>query len=232
MNEYIPDINKSLPILEVSSELQKRAAKIGVDVDQNQLSLFVQYYQELIFWNRQINLISEHSAGEIIERHFVDSLTPLPLLKKETGFLLDLGSGGGFPGIPLKILAPNLNVFLVDASRKKTSFLSHIVRILKLTEVTVIRGRIEDLAAGKEWMAKFDTVISRAAFKLPQLIIFASSFLKRGGQLIAMKGPTGHGEDKAAKVAAQSAGMTFSGEAAAESEKNHSLKKLIVYRRL
>ncbi|MBW6485890.1 MAG: 16S rRNA (guanine(527)-N(7))-methyltransferase RsmG [Syntrophobacterales bacterium] len=192
----------------------------------------MQYYQELLFWNRQINLISEHSAGEIIERHFIDSLTPLPLLKKENEFLLDLGSGGGFPGIPLKIMAPDLNVVLVDASRKKTSFLSHIVRILKLTEVTVIRGRIEDLAAGKEWVAKFDTVISRAALKLPQLIVFASSFLKRGGQLIALKGLAGHDEDKAAEVAALSAGMTFSGEAAAELEKNHSLKKLIVYRRL
>ena len=225
-------MNKDLPIEKVPAELQQKAAKIGVNLDQNKLSLFLQYYQELILWNRQINLVSERSVGEIIERHFVDSLTPLPLFTKENGFLLDLGSGGGFPGIPLKIMLPALKVFLADASRKKTSFLSNVVSILNLKETNVMRGRIEALAAQEEFVAKFDTVISRAAFKLPQLIIFASSFLKPGGQLIAMKGPTAHEETRAAGATAQAVGMDFSVATATESEKNHSLKKLIVYKRL
>lgn len=232
MNKAVPAVRKAASILEVTTELRKMATKIGVNLDQNKLGLFGTYYQELVFWNRQVNLVSERSAGELLERHFIDSLTTLPLLKQGAGFLLDLGSGGGFPGIPLKIMLPEMKVYLVDASRKKTSFLSHIVRILNLTETIVIRERIEDLAAREEFLAKFDTVISRAALKLDQLLVFSSSFLKQGGQLVAMKGPEAQSEIRAAEATAQAVGMSSSFDASPGSAINNSPKKIIIYNRL
>ncbi len=232
MNSAVHHAINAAPISEFTAELHKKAAKMGVNIDRQQLSLFGMYYQELVFWNRLINLVSERSMGEIIERHFVDSLTPLPLLKQDGGCLLDLGSGGGFPGLPLKIMLPKMHVFLVDASRKKTSFLSNMVRMLDLTETSVLRERIEELAEREDFKGQFDTVISRAALKLDQLLIFSAFFLKNGGQLVAMKGADATAEIKTAEATAAAVGMTFSGEAPQDASTKNSLKKIIIYKRL
>ena len=157
--------------------------------EQTELDLFAVYHRELLLWNRRINLVSEQSSREIVIRHFLDSLTPAPSIDRPDGLLIDLGSGAGFPGIPLRIALPGLQLTLVESSRKKTSFLSHIVRTLRLDGVTVIRERVEALIGEKALAGSFDTVLSRAAFKLPELIRMASFFLKPGGLLIAMKGP-------------------------------------------
>ena len=232
MNSAVNHAINAAPISEFTAELQKKAAKIGINIDRQKLSLFAMYYRELVFWNRLINLVSERSMGEIIERHFVDSLTPLPLLKQDSGCLLDLGSGGGFPGLPLKIMLPKLHVFLVDASRKKTSFLSNTARLLNLTETSVLRERIEDLVEREDFKRKFDTVISRAALKLDQMLVFSASFLKKDGQLIAMKGADAATEIKAAEATAAAVGMTCAGEVSQCASINNSLKKIVVYKRL
>ena len=232
MNSAVHHAINAAPISEFTAELHKKAAKMGVNIDRQQLSLLGMYYQELVFWNRLINLVSERSMGEIIERHFVDSLTPLPLLKQDGGFLLDLGSGGGFPGLPLKIMLPKMHVFLVDASRKKTSFLSNMVRMLDLTETSVLRERIEELAEREDFKGQFDTVISRAALKLDQLLIFSAFFLKNDGRLVAMKGADATAEIKTAEATAAAVGMTFSGEAPQDASTKNSLKKIVIYKRL
>ncbi|MDP2840308.1 MAG: 16S rRNA (guanine(527)-N(7))-methyltransferase RsmG, partial [Syntrophales bacterium] len=169
--------------------LSEGAAAIGIRLGPAELDRFATYHREILLWNRRINLVSERSAQEIVIRHFLDSLTPAPFLDRPDGTLIDLGSGGGFPGIPLRIALPGLHLSLVEASRKKSSFLSHAVRTLRLDGVQVIRKRVEELTAGEAFAGRFDTLISRAAFKLPDLIRTASFFLKPGGQLIAMKGP-------------------------------------------
>jgi 16S rRNA (guanine527-N7)-methyltransferase len=232
MDKVVKDIPNSASPLTVSADLREKAAKIGVSIDQDQLNLFSTYYQELLFWNRRVNLVSARSAGEIVDRHFVDSLTSLDCLREKTGYLLDLGSGGGFPGIPLKIMLPRMKVFLVDSSRKKTSFLSHLVGILKLTETTVIRGRIEDLAANSEFIGKFDTVISRAAFKLDSLLLFACAFLKPGGQLIAMRGPSLDEAVIPSPRTAGAVGMLLTDESPQGPTSSHSPRKIVIYTRI
>jgi 16S rRNA (guanine527-N7)-methyltransferase len=221
-----------LSLIEIAVNLERAVEQSGIIIDAHKLELFTKYYQELVFWNRQINLVSERSIGEIVERHFVDSLTPLHFLKNVNMDLIDLGSGGGFPGIPLKIMLPEMRLSLVDSSRKKTSFLSQIVSILNLTETKVIRSRIEELLVSKEFAGKFDTVISRAAFNLGSLIKFSSVFLKQGGLLLAMRGPEFREDFIEVETTAQEAGMKLTGEFSQNTVNNHSSRKIIVYNRL
>jgi 16S rRNA (guanine527-N7)-methyltransferase len=187
--------------------LSEGAAAIGIRLGQTELDLFAAYYRELLLWNRRINLVSEKSSREIVIRHFLDSLTAAPWITSRDGLLIDLGSGAGFPGIPLRIALPDLQLMLVESSRKKTSFLSHIVRTLALEQVTVIRERIEALIGEKALAGCCDTVLSRAAFKLPELIRMASFFLKEGGILIAMKGPDPREEIAEAAAVLTTCGM-------------------------
>lgn len=168
--------------------LSEGAAEIGIRLGPKELERFAAYRRELLLWNQKINLVSEKSSQEIVHRHFLDSLTPTPFLNHPHGTLIDIGSGAGFPGIPLKIVLPKLTLTLVEASRKKSSFLSHIIRALRLDGAAVLQERVERLISSDILVGGFDTLISRAAFKLPELIRMASFFLKPGGQLIAMKG--------------------------------------------
>lgn len=212
--------------------LSEGAAAIGIRLGPAELDRFAMYHREILLWNRRINLVSERSAQEIVIRHFLDSLTPAPFLDRPDGALIDLGSGGGFPGIPLRIAVPGLQLTLVEASRKKSSFLSHVVRTLRLDGVQVIRERVEELTAGKALAGRFDTLISRAAFKLPDLIRTASFFLKPGGQLIAMKGPDPQEEMEETERILEAAGMLFTACRAVRTSGVDSLRKIIIYNRV
>lgn len=179
MNEHLHEI------------LKGAASALGVALDKRALDLFDRYYRELILWNEKMNLVSIRTPEEILIKHFVDSLTPLPYIVRPQGRLLDIGSGGGFPGIPLKIAMPTLRVFLMEASRKKSSFLKHLIRQLTLAQTTVIHARTESAMTDNAYRHMFDIVISRAAFKLPEFFTMGRFFLSPGGFLIAMKGPSG-----------------------------------------
>lgn len=185
----LPGMNERL--LEL---LKESAAAVNVVLDQHALSLFDRYYRELLIWNGKMNLVSFRTPEEMVIKHFVDSLTPLPYLAAPRGRLLDIGSGGGFPGIPLKIACPGLQVSLLEASRKKSSFLKHLLRRLSLERAEILHARVESVMNGDIYHHKFDAVISRAAFKLPELFTLGRFFLAPGGQLIAMKGPRGDAE--------------------------------------
>jgi 16S rRNA (guanine527-N7)-methyltransferase len=187
--------------------LSEGAAAVGVPLGKAELDLFALYHRELLLWNRRINLVSQQTSREIVIRHFVDSLTPAPWIERPEGLLMDIGSGGGFPGIPLRIALPGLHLTLVESSRKKTSFLAHIVRTLNLDNVTIIRERVEALIGEPACAGSFDTVLSRAAFKLPELIRMASFFLKPEGLLIALKGPDPQEEMDEAKMVLTATGM-------------------------
>jgi len=187
--------------------LDEAASSMGVPLETKQLGLFDRYYREIMGWNAKINLLSRSSSEDTLLKNFIDSLTVVQLLPERGGMVLDMGSGGGFPGIPLKIACPNMQVSLLESSRKKTSFLKHIIRTLQLTEITVIHERAENLAGKDCYRNSFDMVLSKAAFKLPQFLALGAPFLRPGGVLMAMKGDQISDELAEAQSAAASAGL-------------------------
>ena len=153
---------------------------------------------ELLRWNRTHNLTAITDPLAVREKHIIDSLTLLPLLAG-AGRLLDLGSGPGFPALPVKIALPALEVVSVDAVGKKIAFQRHVVRTLRLTGFTAVHARAETLAAGPQRGAGFDVVTARALGSLPLLVRLAAPLLASGGRLIAMKGAEGEAELAAAR---------------------------------
>jgi 16S rRNA (guanine527-N7)-methyltransferase len=174
------DKNKLIDLLGQTSQ------EVGVSLSASKLELFWLYLQELLEWNKTFNLTGIKDPADIIIKHFVDSLTPLPYLER-SGRLLDIGSGAGFPGVPLKIGASQLQVHIVDARRKKTSFLKHLIRTLELKGVTALHGRAEEMEQPEQ---PFQIIISRAFRRLEPLIKLVSPLMKRGNMLVAMLGPT------------------------------------------
>jgi 16S rRNA (guanine527-N7)-methyltransferase len=168
--------------------LLNAALAMDISLQEKALDLFEVYYNELLSWNKKFNLISAKSELDIPIKHFIDSLTLLPYIKNTTAQVLDIGAGAGFPGIPLKIVMNSLNIFLLESSRKKTSFLKHIIRSLNLTDASVIHNRAENLMEDENYSGRFEIVTSRATLKLSPFLQMGTYFLSPGGTLIAMKG--------------------------------------------
>ncbi len=159
----------------------------GIQLDEKMVAAFDLYLRELLKWNQKINLTAIRTEKGIVLKHFLDSLSAFPYLSK-TASLLDIGSGAGFPGIPLKIVRPSLEITLIDSVRKKIDFQRHIIRMLGLKDTEAIHGRIQDKEILQSMTGRFDAVISRAFSDLQTLRLLAFPFLKKGGILLAMKG--------------------------------------------
>ncbi len=170
--------------------LRQNAVELGLILNGQQLAQFDVYQKELLIWNSKTNLISEKTAAAIVSRHFLDSLTALPFISNKQATLLDIGTGAGFPGLPLKIACPDLRLYLLESNRKKVSYLKHVIRLLNLREVQVIHDRVENAIIDTRWQAFFHVVISRATFKMAELVPWSDSFLAQEGELIAYKGPS------------------------------------------
>lgn len=186
--------------------LHETSREIGVRLSAPQAELFWLYLQELLEWNRTFPLTAVTDPADIVIKHFVDSLSPLPYLQTLTN-VLDIGSGAGFPGIPLKIATPELRLSLVDASRKKVSFLKQVIRTLKLRDVAVRHGRVEDLPPPDP---PFTTIISRAFRRLEPLLDLVSPLLSPECVLIAMLGPTRAPEHRLFRELASTHGLHLS----------------------
>jgi 16S rRNA (guanine527-N7)-methyltransferase len=169
--------------------LGKNARHLGIELGDTQLAQFDVYKNELLQWNAKTNLISENSSQDIITRHFLDSLTAIQFIQKPNSRIIDVGCGAGFPGLPLKIALPTLKLYLLETNRKKVSFLKHIIRLLNLADTFVLHDRVENIIKADSWKEKFDILISRASFKLSELLPQGEFFLAPGGNLIALKGP-------------------------------------------
>jgi 16S rRNA (guanine527-N7)-methyltransferase len=148
------------------------------------------YVEELLRWNRRINLTSIDNIDEALEKHLLDALTLLPLLNRDER-VLDMGSGAGLPGIPLSLAMPVLRVCSVDRVFKKITFQQHIARLLHLQNFEARTDRLQVLAEKEGYRAAFDVVTARALAELRDLISLGMPFLKPDGRLIAMKGPEG-----------------------------------------
>jgi len=167
--------------------LLEGSRSVGIHLDSHQIGCFLIYLRELKEWNKKINLTSIRGDQVIVIKHFVDSLTPLKYIKSCSS-LLDIGSGAGFPGIPLKIADPSLSITLVDSVRKKVSFQKHIIRQLKLKGIESFQQRLGDGTKSLIKERYFDVVISRAISHLDRYLILGGPYIKKGGELIAMMG--------------------------------------------
>jgi 16S rRNA (guanine527-N7)-methyltransferase len=201
--------------MEIGSDKWKRiilsgAGDLNISVDSTQVDQFAIHARELLHWNQKINLTAVTDPLNVAVKHYLDSIAPANLLP-HAGSLLDIGAGGGFPGIPLKILLPSLSVTLIDASRKKVSFLKHAGRALGLSGLKVLHIRAEDLrrhiflppndrrsasTIGKRPPAvdddslvqPFNVIVSRALTSLDQFVLLALPLIATDGMMIALKG--------------------------------------------
>jgi 16S rRNA (guanine527-N7)-methyltransferase len=170
--------------------LTSGAIKLGFPLSSAQLEQFSTYYQELTAWNKRVNLTRITSPQEVPVKHFLDSLTITLAFKlpPDTGFrVIDVGSGAGLPGIPLKLLLPGIRLVLLEATRKKANFLEHIRGKLGLEDTEIIVGRAEAVAYDSRYREAFDLVLSRAVARLPALVELTLPFCSVGGRFIAQK---------------------------------------------
>jgi 16S rRNA (guanine527-N7)-methyltransferase len=169
--------------------LKNGAKKLGLELSPSQLEQYEIYYQELVAWNKRVNLTHITDYEEVQIKHFLDSLTvtlACPLAR--VGFrLIDVGTGAGIPGIPLKIVFPAIRLVLLEAVSKKVAFLQHIVQELGLDDVEIVVGRAEEVAHLSEYREQFDLVLSRAVAPLPAVVELTLPFCAVGGSFIAQK---------------------------------------------
>lgn len=174
---------------EIKELLELGAKELGVSIEEKEAALFLKYLEELKEWNKKINLTAIKDDKDIIIRHFLDSLILAPFLKS-CKTLLDIGSGAGFPGIPIKIVMPELKIALLDSNNKKVSFVNHIIRTLGLKDIETVHARAEDEKIINK-LGHFDAVASRAFAELKEFLKIAKPHAKENGLILAMKGPKG-----------------------------------------
>ena len=174
--------------------LIRGAAELGLQLSSAELGKLYTFADELKKWSKKINLTAIKGDEEIAVKHFVDSLS-LAKVIAGNGQLLDIGSGAGFPAIPLKIVMHELKVVSVDAVEKKLIFQRHVARLLHLREFETVHARAEELAAG--YAGRFDWIVSRAFSDIPTFAAMALPLLKANGRIIAMKGKSGREEASA-----------------------------------
>ena len=164
--------------------------RLGLDLGEEQIALFQRYFQELVEWNRRTNLTAITDYREVQTKHFLDSLTVSLVIPRDVtanGTLMDVGSGAGFPGLPLKILWPGLRVTLVESVGKKAAVLRHLAGALGLEGVEVRTQRAESLGHDPQVRDTFDVVVSRAVADLSVLAELTLPFCKLGGRVVAQK---------------------------------------------
>lgn len=167
--------------------LMTGARQLHVDLDHDQAVRFSRYAQILQRWNKKINLTSITDPMEIAVKHFLDSVAPSACIPQQ-GTLLDIGTGGGFPGVPLKILRPQQSMVLIDGVRKKINFVKQVLRELHLDNIEAIQARAEDLIRKNGNTMQFDIIVSRALADVDVLIKLAAPLLKPEGRLVVYKG--------------------------------------------
>jgi 16S rRNA (guanine527-N7)-methyltransferase len=163
------------------------ARQLNIPLHAEHAERFAIHALELSRWNRKMNLTTIKSPLDVAVKHYLDSIIPAAFIKSGSS-LLDIGSGGGFPGIPLKIFNPSLSVNMIDATRKKVSFMNHAIRLLDLKDIRAMHIRLENLIKDRSLHHSFDVITCRAFASLKHFAMNALPLLKPGGVLIALKG--------------------------------------------
>jgi 16S rRNA (guanine527-N7)-methyltransferase len=175
--------------VDIKELFRKGLKELGYIPETDRLNAFMTYLTELKKWNKAYNLTGLKKDNDIIIKHFLDSLLYLKVIPGGEIKVADVGSGAGFPGIPIKIIRPEIDMYLIESSGKKSAFLKHIIRELQLKKIEVIEKRIEETKVNQQIPVSVDVAVTRALFTVKDFIKKASHIVKQGGMLILNKGP-------------------------------------------
>ena len=169
--------------------LRRGTRDLGMSLTDGQVDQMACHAAELEKWNRHINLTAIKGPQDIARKHFLDALAIEPYIRSRSGQFLDMGTGGGFPGLPVKLLNPDIQMVLMDASRKKIHFLKHVIRMLGIDGIEAIHGRVEDLHNDGVSAGRFHGILARGLADLARLAEMAAPLLAPAGILYALKSP-------------------------------------------
>lgn len=174
---------------DIKDILYENGLKVNINLDKNKLDLFQKYKDILIEWNNKINLTAITKNEEIVVKHFLDSILLINYFNiKDNSNIIDIGTGAGFPSVPLKIFNNSLNITLVDSLNKRINFLNQLILYLNLNNIHAIHSRAENLALNLKYRENYDYVVARAVSKLRELVEYCLPFIKIGGYFLAYKG--------------------------------------------
>ena len=179
---------------------RKKSSKIDINLDNEICNKLYNYMNLLLEWNEKINLTAITDEKEIILKHFIDSFTINKFINSGD-IMLDIGTGAGFPGLPIKIIRPEVDVFLMDSLNKRINFLNEVIELLQLKNIEAFHSRAEEMAKNNKFREKFDVVTSRAVAKLNILLEYMLPYTKIDGKCLCMKGPNIEEEIKEAEKA-------------------------------
>lgn len=168
--------------------LKEGLKEFSVDISRSQIDKLFKFKELLKEWNKKINLTAIEDDLDIIIKHFIDSASILPFIENKAANIIDIGTGAGFPGIPVKILLEDSSITLLDSLEKRVKFLNEAIAQLDLKNIRALHGRAEDIGKSEEYREKFDIAVARAVASLPVLLEYCLPFVKVGGLFIAMKG--------------------------------------------
>lgn len=185
---------------EFCKEIEEKSSKIDINLDNEICNKLYNYMNLLLEWNEKINLTAITNEKEIILKHFIDSFTINKFINSGDK-MLDIGTGAGFPGLPIKIIRPEVDVFLMDSLNKRINFLNEVIESLQLKNIEAFHSRAEEMAKNNKFREKFDVVTSRAVAKLNILLEYMLPYTKVNGKCLCMKGPNIEEEIKEAEKA-------------------------------
>lgn len=188
--------------IELNDKLEQGCKELGIELTKDQVKKFEDYYKTLVEWNKVMNLTSIVEYEDVIQKHFIDSLTIVKGIDiSKCKRVIDIGTGAGFPGIPLKIIYPHLEVVLLDSLNKKVNFLNEVINILELKNISAIHGRAEDYAKQKGYRESFDLCVSRAVANLALLTEYCLPYTMLEGCFVSYKSGVIDEEVQSAKKA-------------------------------
>jgi 16S rRNA (guanine527-N7)-methyltransferase len=182
-------LNSARDSEEIKSLLSRGLQELGYAPEPERLSMFMTCLAELKKWNRAYNLTGIKKDADMVIKHLLDSLLYLQAVPEGCGTVADIGSGAGFPGIPVKIMRPDIRVYLIEPSGKKAAFLRHVSRRLRIEDVQVIEKRIESTQIGEDIPEQVDVAMTRALFDIGTFVKKVSHIVRKGGICIVNKGP-------------------------------------------